>query len=511
VKTSRHQHVARRQRRIERRLRPRTWKAQPRPMYRASNIQYEHSERVRGLASGGIGAMHRLAQHTGLVDAIDRQVEVLKVALPYHESDHVLGIAYNVVCGGTCLQDIEQRRQDEVYLDALGAQRIPDPTTAGDFCRRFDEPAIEALQAAINETRVRVWRAQPVAFFDEAIIDADGTLAETTGACKDGMDMAYTGVWGYHPLVVSLANTQEPLFLVNRSGNRPSAEGAAARFDQARLLCRDAGFRRITFRGDTDFSQTTHLDRWDAAGVRFVFGYDARPNLIALADAVPADAWTPLVRRPADAVQTAPRQRPVNVKAATIVAREFKNLRLEGEAVAAFPYQPTACARPYRMVVVRKNISVEQGDHRLFDQIRYFFYLTNDQDTAATQVVFLANDRCQQENLIDQLKHGVGATRMPVDALLSNWAYMIMAALAWTLKAWFALCLPDTGRWAARYAAEKAAVLRMEFKAFLHAFLLIPVQVVRTSRRLVFRLLAWNAWQAVFLRGFDQCATPLRD
>src|SRR5438034_7974200 len=157
VHTSRHKKLARRKRQIDRRLRPRTWKAQPTPMYRARNIQYEHSDRVRGLASGGIGAMHRLAQHTGLVEAIDQHVQVLKVALPYHESDHVLGIAYNVLCGGTCLQDIEQRRQDEVYLDALGTQRIPDPTTTGDFCRRFDEAAIEAMQTAINETRVRVW------------------------------------------------------------------------------------------------------------------------------------------------------------------------------------------------------------------------------------------------------------------------------------------------------------------------------------------------------------------
>lgn len=479
-------------------------------MYRARNIQYEHSDRVRGLASGGIGAMHQLAQHTGLVAAIDRHVEVLKVALPYHESDHVLGLAYNVLCGGTCLQDIEQRRQDEVYLDALGTQRIPDPTTAGDFCRRFDEAAIEALQTAINETRVRVWRTQPPAFFDEAVIDADGTLAETRGQCKEGMDIAYTGVWGYHPLVVSLANTGEPLFLVNRRGNRPSAEGAAARFDQARTLCREAGFRRITFRGDTDFSQTRHLDRWDTDGVRFVFGYDARANLIAGADALPAGAWTPLVRRPPYEVQTDPRQRPANVKAAVIVEREFKNLRLEAEAVAEFPYRPTGCRTTYRMVVVRKNISVERGAHRLFDEIRYFFYLTNDHETPAADVVFLANDRCNQENLIDQLKHGVGATRMPVDTLLSNWAYMVMAALAWTLKAWFALRLPETGRWAARYAAEKRAVLRMEFKAFLHAFMLIPVQVVRTSRRLVLRLLAWNPWQAVFLRGFDQWRAPLR-
>ena len=479
-------------------------------MYRATNIQYGHSDRVRGLTSGGIGVMHRLAQHTGLVAAIDRHVTVLKVHLPYHESDHVLGIAYNVLCGGTCLQDIEQRRQDEVYLDALGAQRIPDPTTAGDFCRRFDDASLEALQTAINETRVRVWQQQPAAFFDEAIIDADGTLAETTGACKEGMDIAYTGVWGYHPLLVSLANTNEPLWLVNRSGNRPSSEGAAARFDQARTLCQTAGFRRITFRGDTDFSQTAHLDRWDADGVRFVFGYDARATVIREADALLPSAWTPLVRRPAAAVTTEPRQRPPQVKAATIVARAFRNLRLEAEAVAEFAYQPTACTTPYRMVVVRKNISVAQGDQRLFDEIRYFFYLTNDHATAAADVVFLANDRCNQENLIDQLKHGVGAMGMPVDTLISNGAYMVMAALAWNLKAWFALCLPETGRWAAQYAADKAAVLRMEFKAFLNAFLRIPVQVVRTSRRLVFRLLAWNPWQAVFLRAVDHLRAPLR-
>ena len=479
-------------------------------MYRATGVCYEHSDRIRGLESGGIGAMHQLVQHVGLAEAIDQHVHVFKVHLPYHESDHVLGMAYNILCGGTCLQDIERLRQDEVYLDALGAQRIPDPTTAGDFCRRFGEADIEALHTAINEARVRVWRAQPPEFFQEAIIDADGTLAETTGQCKEGMDIAYNGVWGYHPLVVSLANTQEPLYLVNRSGNRPSAEGAAARYDQARALCREAGFQRITFRGDTDFSQTTHLDRWDGAGVRFVFGYDARANVIAAAEALPAAAWQRLVRRPPYEVQTAPRTRRANIKEAVIVAREFQNLRLEAEAVAEFPYRPTACATPFRMVVVRKNISVLEGEHRLFDQIRYFFYLTNDRASALSDLVFLANDRCNQENLIDQLKHGVGATRMPVDTLLSNGAYLVMAALAWTLKAWFALRLPETGRWAARYAADKVAVLRMEFKAFVNAFVRIPVQLVRTGRRLVFRLLAWNRWQAVLLRGVDQVRAPLQ-
>ena len=110
----------------------------------------------------------------------------------------------------------------------------------------------------------------------------------------------------------------------------------------------------------------------------------------------------------------------MNLKSTTLVTRSFKNLRLEAEAVAAFSYQPVACTKTYRMVVVRKNISVEHGD-QLFDEIRYFFYLTNDDATAPADVVFLANDRCNQENLIDQVKHGAGATQMPVGTLLSNW------------------------------------------------------------------------------------------
>lgn len=479
-------------------------------MFRASNIQYELSEKSRGLDTGGIGAMHRLAEQTGLIEAIDARVEVLKVHLPYHESDHVLNIAYNALCGGTCLEDIEWRRNNEVYLDALGAQRIPDPTTAGDFCRRFTASDIEGLVEAINEIRLGVWAKQPKEFFAEAVIDADGTMAPTTGECKEGMDISYNGVWGYHPLLVSLANTSEPLYLVNRSGNRPSHEGAAERFDQAHVLCRRAGFRKITFRGDTDFSQTQHLDRWDDLGIRFVFGIDARPNLIEKADSRPRRAWERLERPAKYEIETRERRRPENVKEVKVIEREFTNIRLRSEDVSEFDYSPTACKKTFRVVVVRKNLSIEKGDQCLFDEIRYFFYITNDRKAAAAEIVFEANGRCNQENLIAQLHSGVRATRMPVDNLESNWAYMVMASLAWTLKAWFALLLPERGRWREQYKREKLEVLRMEFRTFLNAFMRVPVQVVRTGRRLVFRLLSWNPWQHVFLRGVEQLAGSLR-
>ena len=178
----------------------------------------------------------------------------------------MLNIAYNLLAGGTCLEHLELLRNDEAYLDALGARRIPDPTTAGDFCRRFDAADIDRLQEIFNATRLKVWRQQPAAFFEEAIIDADGTMVETTGECKQGMDINYNGQWGYHPLVLSLANTGEPLYVVNRAGNRPSHEQAAGYFDRAIALCRRAGFRKILLRGDTDFTQTAHLDRWDDDG-----------------------------------------------------------------------------------------------------------------------------------------------------------------------------------------------------------------------------------------------------
>jgi hypothetical protein len=140
-------------------------------MFRAANIQYEVAERARGLSAGGIGAMHLLALRTGLVEAIDRNLHLLKVHLPYHESDHVLNIAYNILAGGTCLEDIELQRNQEVYLDALGAARIPDPTTEGDFCRRFSAADVETLMASINEVRLAVWKRQPAEFFAQAVID----------------------------------------------------------------------------------------------------------------------------------------------------------------------------------------------------------------------------------------------------------------------------------------------------------------------------------------------------
>jgi hypothetical protein len=471
------------------------------PVISATNLCYEASDKVRGINYGGIGLIHKLAVQSGLVRAINDKVNLLKWNFPYVESDHVLNIAYNSICGGIYLEDIELRRNDEVYLDAIGAESIPDPTTAGDFCRRFETPFdISYLHDAIDEARLNVWKRQPKSFFDQATIDMDGHVLETTGECKEGMEMAYNGKWGYHPLLVSLANTQEVLGIVNRPGNAASQQRSVGMIERAIALCRRGGFRQILLRGDSKFSQTQHFDRWDSEDVRFHFGYQVYGNLVKLADELPKSRWKRLKRPAKYQVHTRRRRKPRKVKEEVVQRRGYENQILQYEEVAEFEYKPVACKKTYRLIVIRKNIRVEKGQQWLLDKSPYLCYITNDWESSASEVVFSCNDRCNQEKLIEQLKNGVRALRAPVNNLLSNWAYMTMTALAWNLKAWSALWLPENGRWAEKHREEKQKVLRMDFRTFINSFIAIPCQIIRSGRQITYRLLNWNPWMSVFHR-----------
>ena len=483
-----------RKQRIERRLQPQTWEDQPRPMLKASNIHYEMAERTAAMNCGGIGAIHLMVQRLGLIEDIDRHLQLLKVHLPYHESDHVLNLTYNILAGGQRLEDIELRRNDEVFLNGLGAERIPDPTTAGDFTRRFDQPDIQSLQECFNRARLKVWQVQPAGFLQEAFVDVDGTIAQTYGECKAGMDISYKGIWGYAPLIVSLANTKEVLYLVNRSGNSTSHTGSVEWIDRAvQLVGQAAG--SVTIRGDTDFTHTEQLDRWHDAGHKFILGMDAHPKVVMLAEALEKQAWKPLERLAKYEILTEPRPKAFRYKEQVVVEREFKNNKLVGEDWTELDYQPLKCARKYRLIILRKNISVQKGEQVLFEEVRYLFYITNRKDKAE-KIIALANGRCDQENVIEQLKNGVNAMRMPVNDLVSNWAYMVMAALAWNLKAWYGLLVPSRER--------GLELVRMEFRRFLHAILLLPCQIVRTARRVIYRVLSYNRWLKDFFATWER-------
>ena len=446
--------------------------------------RYEVASRTVATKAGGLGVIHALVRSLGLDRLINKMVPVFLLHLPYFESDHILSIAYSFLAGGRSLEHIEKLRQDEGYLNMLGASRIPDPTTAGDFLRRFTTSAqIENLMEAVNAVRLRVWSWRRRMLGEEAIIEVDGTFTPTYGEKKEGIGYSYKGAWGYHPLVVSLANTQEPLYIENRPGQVPSNSNAAYWVNKAIGLTRQV-FGRVLLRGDTDFSMTKHLDEWDRQQVQFVLGFDAKKGLVQQANELPQSAWRRLVRRERGRPGRPRRKLRDNVKEQIVQEKEYKNIRLRSEDVAEFPYRPAACKKWYRMVVVRKNLTIERGERALFDDIRYFFYITNLTEPEREEIVFTANDRANQENLIEQLKNGVRALHNPAHTLHSNWAYMVIASLAWSLKAWFALSL--------QRVADRRHILALEFRGFLDSLMLIPAQVLVTGRRLVIRLLAYT-------------------
>lgn len=453
-------------------------------MLTSGKITYEVGGNIDAMSFGGIAAVHRMVTKLGLPEQIDDGLQLLKVHLPYHESDHVLNLAYNVLCAGTRLEDIERLRHDTAYMNALGADLIPDPTTAGDFCRRFEEEHVVELMDRINAVRPLLWRTRgrdllgPVAY-----VDVDGTIVPTDGKRKAGIGLSYKGIWGYCPLLVTLANTKEVLYLVNRPGNAPSHQDAAGWINKAIDLVSPYA-PRVCLRGDTDFSLTAHFDRW-AQRVDFVFGMDANAALTRIADGLDESCWRRLQRQAPYQNKTGKtRARREDHKGRIVKEKGYLNLELNYEDVTEFDYRPGKCKRSYKVVALRKNISRSKGEQALLDEVRYFFYITTYTDLTAQEIVALANERCDQENVIGDLKSGIGALRVPLYDLVSNWAYMVIAALAWNLKSWFALMM--------HHKTDRRAYIRMEFRRFFHSIILIPAMILRRARSITVRIIGYT-------------------
>lgn len=459
--------------------------------------RFEVTARGNVTPFGGVALAAQLIDGLGLRDEINASLDLLRRHRPYSEADHVLSLALASFCGARALDDIDVLREDEAFLDAVGMQRMPDPTTSGDFLRRFDEEAVGHLMEAINRVRKRCWSSLPKKQKELATIDVDGTLVNTFGEHKEGTDFNFKGGFGYAPLLVSLANTKEPLYIRNQPGNRPSNDGFVTEVEAAIETVLEGGFKRVRVRGDRAYAVTRHFDGWSRRGIDFVFSMTTHAQLDRLLDALPDAAWKPLEREERGA-KGRRRTRSKNVKRQCVRDRGYRTLRLETEHYAEITHRPRKCKKGYRLIVVRKTITVTEGQLELENEERYFGYITNvpSDKLSARDVVAESNARCDQENLIEQLKNGVAAFTAPVGCLASNWAWMVIAALPLSFKAWLSMLHPDKN---ARHQLR-----RMQYRRFLRTVVLVPVRVVKQARGLVLKILGYAANGALLIEGLSR-------
>jgi hypothetical protein len=496
VKAKKRKKATNRQAKWQARLANKGFTSPSEPLLGNQPIRYELADRTRVISMGGIGALHTLVMKLRLPEILNKKVSVLKRHLPYWESDHILSQCYNLLTGGQPLQDLNRLRLDEGYLEALGVERLPAPSTAGDFLRRFEAGDLVDFQEAINQARQTVWQRMEGERRRLAILDLDGTITPTAGECKQGMDYcAYKKQWGYGPLLISLAQTREVLYVVNRPASVPSHHDAAVWVKRALLDVRSA-FETIWLRGDSDFSLTKEFDGWDEEEVMFLFGYDAHANLIEQAQQLPSSAWEWLERPPPYEIKTTPRTKPDHVKQEIVEYRGFERIETVCEEVASFAYRPTACKKTYRMIVLRKQLEITTGGQGRREEIVYFFYITNDWMSPVTELLLFYDERGGQEHLIGQLKSTIPVFHAPTDTLEANGAYMIIAALAWNLKIWYGLLLEEP--------ALQQQIQRLSFTAFLERFIHVPCQILTSGRRLIYRIVQFTTDTLTALSTFEQ-------
>lgn len=446
-------------------------------------------------AYGGLGLLHQFLHRTGARSAIEERVQVLDVHRGYGESDHLLHLTSAIYCGATCLDDLELLREDEAYKRLLNVSSVTSPCTMGDFLRRFRRSDINELKSALWSIQHQAWQELGKRQRRQATLDLDAKICAVYGKKKRGADYDHKRTFSYHPEMLSLAETGEWLDAVNRPGNRPSGEKAA--YLLRRNLPRvKAHFDKVCVRGDTKYGRDDVLEVCRKHRVNVALCWQSCAALRDRAEALPSTQWSVLERdgTSKQASGGKARKRRLNVRRMKARKRGYKDKRLKQETVAEFPYLPASLRRtgvqPYRLIVIRKQIEVAEQT-ALFDQFEYRFILTDIPDLPPQQIVDLAYGRCNQENLIEQGKNGVGAFRMPTGDLLANEVWMLAAMFAHNLKSWLSLL------------ALGADKLAWEWKRFRLHFVYIVATVARRSRQVLLQFDSRRAWTAPLINGLE--------
>jgi len=434
---------------------------------------------------GGLVLAQQFVRRFRIAQRLDGALRLFKRHAPYHESDHVLALAYTLYADGTCLEDQAVLQGSEAVRRLVGACRIPDPTTAGDFLRRFRTAQdIEQLCGVTDEVEEALWsklsrkvrrRRKKHEF---ALVDLDGHIKPLYGVQKEGADFSYDGRWSYQPLVVSLGGSGECLKVVNQPGSARSSDAAAKALKEVLPRVR-RHFRNAIVRGDSDFDRSDVFNAVLEAKAYFAIGGRLYPNRAALVEAIAEKSWEPFVPRADRKEQSGParRRRAVNYRQKKAEDRGYRTLSTVKQWVSEIAYQPAGLGTACRMIVRRILIEETDGQGVLFRHFRYRLVLSNlPRSYSPRQLIDLTYQRCDQENVIEQLGQGIAGWRMPVAEFMGNSAWLEIARLAWNLGKWIAqLALPSE-------------VVHWEWKRFRRHFVYIAAKVLKTGRRLMVRL-----------------------
>jgi len=446
-------------------------------------------------AYGGLGLVHQLLHRTDAKSRIEDGVNVLQVQRGYGESDHLFHLVSAIYSGASCIQDLELFQQDEAYKRLLNVDSVTDPSTMGDFMRRFGRADINGYKAAIWSVQEHVWRKLRKGQRKHATLDLDAKICPVYGKRKRGADYSYKRTFSYHPEMLSLAETGEWLDGVNRPGNERSGDRAA--YLLRRNLPRvTAHFGSVCVRGDSKYGRSDVLEVCHQYGANVVVCWQSCATLRRISEQLPARAWD-LLSRDGDAAQengVKRRRRRRNVRRMKARKRGYTDKKLKQEKVAEFAYTPCPLRgkieKPYRMIVIRKQIEVAEKT-ALFDVYEYRYILTDLRKKPAADIVSFAYGRCNQENLIEQGKNGVSAFRMPTGDLLANEVWMITAMFAQNLKSWLSLL------------ALGADKLGWEWKRFRLHFVYVLATVSRRARQLFVQFDRRCASTPQLLRGLN--------
>ena len=434
---------------------------------------------------GGLVLAQQFVRRFGVAKRLDDRLALFKRHAPYHESDHVLALAYTLYADGTCLEDQGALQGSEAVRRLVGACRIPDPTTAGDFLRRFKlAQDVEELSGAIDEVEETVWSKLPGKVrrhrkkHEMALVDLDGHIKPLYGVQKQGADFSYDGRWSYQPLVVSLGGSGECLKVVNQPGSARSSDAAAKALEEVLPLVR-RHFKNAIVRGDSDFDRSDVYNETIDAGAYFAIGGRLYPNRAALVEAIAEKDWQPFFPR-AEREQPSGASRhgrTANYRRHKAQERGYRTLSTVQQWVSEIAFKPHGLGAPCRMIVRRIWIEERDGQGALFKYFRYRLVLTNlPRSYSPRQIIDLTYQRCDQENVIEQFGHGIAGWRMPVAEFMGNSAWLQIARLAWNLGKWIAqLALPSE-------------VVRWEWKRFRRHFVYIAAKVLKKGHRLVVRL-----------------------